>query len=64
MNKKKYVVEDYLITIFSFIILMLSILFTKLISYPVLSLICHVIIYVSAYLVMYGLYNVNRHNYN
>ena len=62
MDNKVFIVEDYLMTIFSFIILLLSILFTRLINYTWLSLISHIMIYISGYLTLYGLYNINKYN--
>ena len=57
---KKMLIEDYLLTIVSYLILMISIVTINLINQPMLKLVSYVVLPISIIVTIYGVLQVNR----
>ena len=58
MLKKNW--EYYVLTIIAFIILLISIVFTRLISYTILNILSYFVLSISLIIVCYGIYEINK----
>ena len=57
---KRLLVEDYLLTIVAYIILMVSIVTINLISQPMLKLVSYIVLPIAIIVTIYGVLQVNK----